>query len=93
MGNIDINIIGMSIGKSQPKKKKENIYVTSQLCDTAIGATQFIVHSGTFAWHSNTSTTAIFRRRAGGVRRLLMHRRNIGDTLIQGEWEIYQSTT
>jgi len=59
-----------------------------------IGATQFTVHGGTFAWHSNTSTTAIFRRHdGGGVRRFLMHRRNIGDTLIQSEWEIYQSAT
>jgi len=84
-GNTGIGNECPSVGVVLKKKKK--IYVAPQLreshhrhqyrCNTFLHARRYS------RGYSNTSTTAIFRW-------LLMHRRNIGDTLIQGEWEIYQ---
>lgn len=70
------------------KKKKKKIYVAPQLRESPPPSSSLSVQhisprTAVFAGCSNTSTTAIFTW-------LLMHSRNIGDTLIQGEWEIYQ---
>lgn len=79
----------MPIGIQEFSEKKSDIRCTAAAWKSTtiiitIGTTHFSAYGGVFVGCSNTSTTAIFTW-------LLMHRRNIGDTLIQGEWEIYQA--